>query len=415
MESDTLSPEERAFNEMSPVDQLTFERELANKRVYSPEEAKKNIAETLMGLAYSTPGIANSMSIRDAFEAKEAAAKSSDPQEAKRLNAQAVTAALSAFLPFSIGSPSAGSAARLGVFAPVAEGSKASRARSVFKEVADALGPEEANKAVRKETGLLFGPEGALKREIIDNPNMRIKGDFSAGQSAKLDDVIDHPELFQSFPEYRDINVRFISEQPGRARYSGTDPNTGDFIFDDKFAGDNLRVQIAKNLQYRINKEQGWVNAAREGVNAKVRDANRAIEQVQRAVAEGKLSDDIGSEYADFLRRTIAEAKQTRSELTVSPGSFAEESGHSVGERLLAKTRRKLEHDFWTKRSAGKQETKQVKYRAYSPERTEEFPAHLEGDRYSKAAVIPHGDMTGDQIAAFVKAWKEYGSGRVRP
>lgn len=113
-----VSPEERYFQNMSPVDQLKFERQLANKRVYSPQEAEQNITNTLVDMAYSTPYLANAMSIRDAYEAKERA-RNAEPGSRERQQAEAESAAsaLSAFLPFGIGKPAAGSASRFGVFA----------------------------------------------------------------------------------------------------------------------------------------------------------------------------------------------------------------------------------------------------------------------------------------------------------
>jgi hypothetical protein len=688
-----VSTEEDYFRQMSPVDRLKFERELANKREYTPAEASKNIEDALTGLAYSTPGVANAMSIRDAYEAKERAGKS-EPGSRERQQAEAESAmsALSAFLPFSLGKPSTGSASRLGVFAgpaaktadqdalalaqrmekagagrdeiidatnwfkdvdgkwkfeiddssmtamitpagypsfrditktvkhpelfkaypqlrdidlikdnygtagrgsfagsfdsnmppsirvapgdakqnrstmlhelqhgvqniegfgrggsameyasgpmfskratdlqgdlsreltggashkpfeiakdlkygdrgalegiakkhgfdslddamsflakedemrtpfgqyrrqsgevearnvearkdmrkderrvkrpwetqdvpdneqivrfygegpqdvfvPVKDEAAITKSRNIFDDLADEIGPGFANRRVYGDTDTFFGPEGTLLREIRDNPGMEIKGTFAPGKSYRVDEIIDHPELFKEYPELRKKKVRFLDspQDPRADRYTGSDPQTGEMLIDESFQGNDLRVQLAKLLQYRINAKEHRINAAREGANTKIADSNMAIENTRAAIADGIVPEELGNEYIRSLEGTLNEGRKIRSTATVSePGSFAELKGYPAGTPLNSRMRKTLEGRFWTDKSAGKQEIKAVKTRAFSPERTG-FPYRDRAFNLEGAAVIPHPGTTGEYLKTFIEKWKKYGAGR---
>ena len=203
------SPEERYFQSMSPVDQLKFERELANKRVYSPQEAEQNITNTLVDMAYSTPYLANAMSIRDAYEAKERA-RNAEPgsREQQQAEAESAASALSAFLPFGIGKPAAGSASRFGVFA----GPTAKTADHAALTKAQEMKAQGASRAdIWRETGWDLEKADQIPRFEIDDSSMTInvpKNQLS-GEYGSYKKAIDHPELFEAYPPMQRSRITF--------------------------------------------------------------------------------------------------------------------------------------------------------------------------------------------------------------
>src|SRR5690606_35061624 len=114
-----------------------------------------------------------------------------------------------------------------------------------------------------------------------------------------------------------------------------------------------------------------------------------------------------------MLQGTLDEGRKVRHDPVVEPGSYAERrGGHAPGTELKHKQRRALESKSWTEKSAGEQEIKAVKTRAYDPER-KGFP-YGERPRMAGAAVIPHPGTTGEYLKTFIENWKKYGAGRAR-
>jgi hypothetical protein len=137
-----------------------------------------------------------------------------------------------------------------------------------------------------------------------------------------------------------------------------------------------------------------------------------AIENTRAAIADGTVPEELGNEYIRSLEGTLAEGRKIRSTATVSePGSFAELKGYPAGTPLNSKMRKTLEGRFWTDKSAGKQEIKAVKGRAFNPERTG-FPYRDRAFNLEGAAVIPHSGTTGEYLKTFIENWKKYGAGR---
>lgn len=298
-----------------------------------------------------------------------------------------------------------------GVFVPAGKGPEADRARNIFDEAVDEIGWDKANRRTFGETGRLFGPEGALMREVRDNPNMRIKGDFTEGENLRLDQVIDHPELFDEYPEFQGTRVRFETQGTDKRKYTGVDPKTGDIIIDPSFKGNDLRVQLSKLLQYNINESENWVNAAREGAQSKLGDAQTALANVQKAIDDGIVPEAAGREYMDSLRNVMDEGESLRTAAQVEPGSYGTDIGMEAGRKLSARDRKVLQQKFWTDRSAGKLQVKAVKARAYNPERTG-YPFKDASKKMDKAAVIPQANLTGSRLADFIENWQRYGQGR---
>jgi len=100
------STEEEYLRSLSPVDAIKFGRQLQNARVYSPEEAAANRAQTFDAIQHVTPIIGNLAAGQDAYDyAKEAGrlARAGDMNEARKNMAMAGLSTLGMMFAFPVG------------------------------------------------------------------------------------------------------------------------------------------------------------------------------------------------------------------------------------------------------------------------------------------------------------------------
>lgn len=216
-------PEELALDSLSPVDRIKLETELQNKRVYSPDEAKRNIAEALTGAAYSTP-LAIPLGLRDAMEGKWQAQKqreAGDEEGARKTEAGAIASTGGTFFPGTRGivGDIEGAGSRVGVFAgPMAKTSNYATLRQA-KQFAAGGFPEGE---ILARTGWRQGVDGKWKYEISDHAAQL--GDLSSAKT--VGEALDHPALFDAYPQMRDTPFS-TSGQPGTGSYGSNSIKLG--------------------------------------------------------------------------------------------------------------------------------------------------------------------------------------------
>lgn len=200
---------------MSPVDRIKLETELQNKRVYSPDEAKRNIAEALTGAAYSTP-LAIPLGLRDAMEGKWKAQEqraAGDEEGARKTEASAIASTGGAFFPGArgIAGDIEGAGSRVGVFVgPMSKTANYATLRQA-KQFADR---NFSDAEIGARTGWRLGRDGQWKYEISDNAAQL--GDLDSATT--LGEALIHPALFDAHPQMRDF--RFTKgTRPGMASY----------------------------------------------------------------------------------------------------------------------------------------------------------------------------------------------------
>lgn len=121
-----------------------------------------------------------------------------------------------------------------------------------------------------QEQGRTFtGPEG-LPRYEIDDSNMEVVTNLKPGQSAKLGDVIQHDELFDSYPQARDINVEVKTGALGAAYSKAGNKIT---IYDPLGKGIDNSLFYARALAHEIQHYLQGVEGF--AVGGSVREWNR--------------------------------------------------------------------------------------------------------------------------------------------
>lgn len=399
----TAGTAEDYFRGLSPVDQLKAKRELANKRKYSPMEASANLQKTLTDLAYSTPVVANAMSIRDAFEAKERAGQTSDPIGKKQAEAESAAAALSAFLPFGIGKPAAGSASRFGVFVPVKEGKTAERAKSMFDELADEIGPDAANKAVHDETGTVFGAGGDLYDPVSD-VSSQVKRSFQGGDVAPLSDVLEHPELFAKTPYMRDVPVNFTSEKTlSDVPIARTLPEGG-YKITEGLNPKQMKERLSKLNQYTVSEKENFPAAARHVESQQLQELDDTIARTHELKDAGLLFDDDATDayLAQLTKQRADMEKLLRGE---TEGVELVTTGNRWKNKdLKSPLRNQLLH-----RSAGTIDAMANKARVHN-DTGYPFRQSLP---MNERLVLPQSKAAED-FSAMLKRWRQFGAGRGR-
>lgn len=400
-----LSAEEQALQALSPVDAVRFGLELEQATPVSDAQRAQNLRTTALDLLGVTPGPGNVMAAQDAVQgAKEAAGQFGQGNIGQGALAAAL-AALSGFgavtgLPTSRAAGSAADAARdsAAVFLPLPSGSRAG---------ADALARRASGQdlpGIYRDTGLFIGPDGTVRREIIDS-RMMINPDAKAGTQMRLGDLIEHPQLFEARPQYRDIPVTLTNSERGGQAIARTRSDGG---FENSMAGD-MREGIAKNLQYQIARDDQLPAALRHGQDELPRAVASAIKALEGAPAETMADQRALARYASHLSRTRDEYERALS----STNDF----------RKRGEIEKKA-----GRRSAGNVDSRVVNARAtfdakalpsiypytnkppYLPARSGKGVPY-----FDEIFVLPPETATGDDLMEFVRNWDRYGTGAPNP
>ena len=97
-----------------------------------------------------------------------------------------------------------------------------------------------------KKTGWYIGPDGNPYYEINDQ-NVEVSPEFvqsSVGTSHSLKEVLNHPELFEAYPELGGIEIRYVTGQKNKD--GGAEGSLAGLVLDDKGVA---RIQLNENLR----------------------------------------------------------------------------------------------------------------------------------------------------------------------
>lgn len=397
-----LSPEEQALQSMSPVDAVKFGQQLDQATPVSDEQRAKNLRTTGEDVLSVIPGPGNVLAARDAFQGGEDALRNFGEGNMGRGALDSAMAALSAVGAVT-GMPTsrlAGKAAEAGkdsaaVFLPLPLGSMAAD---------EVLGQRLDGRQLRdiyKDTGRFIGPDGTVRREIIDS-RMRINpAEARAGNQTTLGQLVEHPELFEARPKYRDIPVTITDKQRGGHAIAQTMP---DGSFENSVAGD-MREGLAKNLQYQIARDDQLPEALRHGPEAipnTIAAALRSLEGVpvesgadRRAVASyiNKLRD-VRDDYVANM--AIADPKKQN---TIQKNAGRKSAGN-VDSRVV-NARASFDADALPGIYPYSMNP------PYFPRRTGKGVPSFE-DIWT----LPPAGASGEDLMEFIRSWHKYGAGR---
>jgi len=299
-----------------------------------------------------------------------------------------------------------------GALSPLPWGRSAGRAAAAGKDTANVLIPARESKGtvlaremraegvpldtIHRKTSRVIGPEGAVKYEINDQ-GMRLRPDLRAGDELPLNKALIHPELFAAEPGLGKRMVR-VTDNYDRAGMpvSRTDV---DGNLEINPAGDP-RGQLAKLLQYEINRDAGYGQPLRHGATALERGLDRAREQADRLDAPNR---DVIDAYLDQLA-DVRDAYDLRRSLE----QFQKKG--PISDAVLRSVHR----------NAGNLEGRVAAARATAtpedlrlwPYRRNAIPHTGRGPAFDDIFSLPPDDLTDPQMLEFIRRWGQFGSGR---
>lgn len=390
------------FTGLGPIDRLKLETELQNKRVYSPEEASQNRARTVEGLARSVPVVSNALSVRDAYEARDAAQAAEevgDAETARRQRALQAASTASAFLPFSLGkAPIEGAASRAGVFALARDPKRIKLAQDLVDNMPKSSGQrgmDQVNRAVHNNTGIVFGAEGMPRRDI-SLTDMEVIRRPPLNDTAPLSDIISAPRLFKDKSEQflRDVPVS-IRDDIGKLTKSRMTPE-GAMEISSGVAKTNrgVRENLAKLISYSLNKNAGFSEPVRHGMEPSLRKIDSTIDAVKRGIADGSIPPFAGGNYLDKMAniRGGLDSDYAAVSKTLRNGEAAKSIAQDI-----------------SRRSAGNIDARQAHRNLYS---RDSYPYADQPIGLDRQIVLPPNLDDLQALAEFVSNWARYGQGR---
>lgn len=120
-------------------------------------------------------------------------------------------------------------------------------------------GFKDSPEAIRKATGWFKGTDGKWKYEISDEGMKLADRDWKYGETGKLKDFIEHPELFKAYPEIGEINFK-VAEKGERDLGSFNSRTKTLMINPEKIpAGEEgLLDTIVHELQHVVQRKEGF-------------------------------------------------------------------------------------------------------------------------------------------------------------
>lgn len=182
---------------------------------------------------------------------------------------------------------------------------------------------KEANEEIFAQTGWWRDIDGEWKFEISDR-NSKLKkpiglpgAEWDTAGRVKLEDVFDHPELFDEYPTLRDMEVEFIHEpKPEKLEtlrkslgyHAQYDPK-GNTIFVSGADDAEIKNLLLHELQHAVQQTEGFARGGDSTTMQWLRNVlNKDAENVTKAILE---TPDINSATADELVRMLEADSKT--------------------------------------------------------------------------------------------------------
>lgn len=390
---------------LSPIDELRLGIELENRAKPDPATAARNRTAAKDMALDVTPVIGNVRAALDAKDSYAEALKNFDESEYGKAAGNTGLGALStvgAVFGVPVGkwakAAARGGKDRLNTFIPVEKGtSKARQAEDMRKS-------GFSNETIWQKTKGVYEPGGQLLEETPAHSIKVNRSKLRVGDETELGKIVDHPELFERFPQFRHlpthITDRTFGKAPGAPVFRNL-PDSGDLEL--SIAPGDLRAGIDKVLQYSINNATGLSSAVRHVPNpvpAAVDDTVKqmqAVDPTDRSVREALTAylDKISGEKKAVLD-TLAQT-EPRKHLNVNLKS--------------------------TNRVAGNALSRIVNSRAGIPDNQLQTYPYSRGAKYmnanphsrlpvwSEMFPLPQPNASPDDLAEFLLRWRDTGTG----
>lgn len=403
--------DERQLRAMDPIELLKLKMP-ENWPEVSEEERTANGKANARALLSVIPGPANIIAGEDALRSGATAGLDFSEGNYKGAALNSAMAALSAFgaltgMPTGklAGNAASGASSRVNMFVPAEPSPLADIARALRKQPPqhfNRLGGQ--NQTIHKETGMFFGPDGVLRREIPDAGMRKTQRTWAHGDEAPLKDVVDHPDLFAQMPAKGEIPVRFEKLAPGKQPIARTSGET--FQLSNEFKHKWLRNNIAKLLQYGASKEGNMAAPVRHDLDGTLKHIDNTLEALKSVPHPSALSystqlqktkDDIARFMAESQGKSAGgwrhpwlRAKDIESNEILSPRDMRNTLARGVNARV-----------------AGNVEADIVKKRVTVPGG---YP-YTDAPDFAEQIVLPHR-LDPENLEKFVRNWNDTGAGR---
>lgn len=398
-------PDELDMSGLGPIERMRMGLELSQAagQNLTEEEKARNAEINRQALMEMTPIISNWMAARDAGTSAGKASAAFSRGDTRAGLMQSALAALSGFgavtgMPTSkaAGAAAKGASSRASVFVPVEDTGK-------IDDVLSRRMMDQPLRDIYKDTGAFIEPGGRVMGEVRDAAMTPGMGNFKPGDRGTLGEFVDHP-IFDLRPQYRDIETQFTNkiDARGGSPQFRTLPDDPD-VFELSLAPGDTKQGIAKLLQYQIAKDDGLPAAMRHQTD--IPGAYQGGAMAFKDVKPVSSSDiDALAAYVDhmsqlrgeYLRNAeMADPKRLKN---MGQGAADRSAGNNLAR--IAGGRTSLDEDAM--RSI-------YPYMRSAPY----FNRSRRPPEFSDMTVLPpEGVGNEQQLMEFLRAWRQYGSGR---
>lgn len=384
-------------DDLSPFDLFKLRQELFNRESekITPEQRAANRARNAEDLLSVLPISGNVIAAKDMAVNGADAMEQFSQGNYKRAALAALLSGLGGVgavsgLPTSSAAARAaeGASSRANVLVPFA-GKGAADARVMRAEGA-------TNREVFDETGLFFGPEGKVRREISDRDmGVALPDTSKVGQTVPIKEIADHPELYREYPWLAETPIALSDKLVTHQGNLGGVARSRDGISYELTAipvatPDWHKEQIAKLLQYEISRNTGLPRALNHDLAPMLAQYNTAIGRAK------SLVDTVGEPAQAYIDRMMPARERLAKALETKSG--------------MMRTGQKVRN-----RDAGTGEARVVRSRAtMSPEDMQAWGPYPYAKGMPTAESIqtaPFPNLDNEQLAQFLNDWFKYGAG----
>lgn len=384
------------------LDRLKLEQELRDKQTVAPEQASKNQTNTLWDIAYSTPVVGNVLAAYDTpdhFADAYKHVQNGDIDAARKSMVQGELSALGAIVGWPVGGAAdravSGASSRTNVFVPADKD-----ATATARAMRDA---GKTSREIWDNTKTLLTPAGDVRQEIPGFSMYIDKSKIQPRDRMKVGDAVDHPALFDRYPQLADTDLMWTSSTGKRGEpIARTNPTTGTFEMSavpDRARGmAGKQAQFDKLFQYSIAQQEGFPAAVRHGYENVKDDLTDAISRSGNTMLDPQSA--VSQAYRSHLVNALGDLK-----------SRAKETNMHDAELRVGSS------------SAGNVDSRIVQSRALSPNTADRYPyspgalSRRPGARipqFENMLVLPPERAGADDLTRMIYNWYLYGAGKPR-
>jgi hypothetical protein len=199
-------------------------------------------------------------------------------------------------------------------------------------------GDKRPNENVYANTGLFYGPEGVLRREVADPGGYSIdRSKLTPGTTVKLGALWDHPELYKEAPDLQNVDVKITDAPKAITKYNAPDDWT--LALQGSRDPQVMVNRLARLAQLQIQEEEGLARAAHHTPGVEKAELDRVYNLAQST--ERQTAAEIANrkqliDRLDDTGRDSSEQRQIRDEQQADLNALRAYRQHLEGFRNTA-------------------------------------------------------------------------------